>query len=373
MKIGLRRFIGLPAAGCLLLSACNGDLQERVDRLEAELREVRSDTRDQVATLSDRVESAELKVGNTAEQENLKTRLADIDHQVRQLVQAQSSTNEMAYLRPHLSGHVPLRSDHGTFLVRIEGIDLNLETDGYDVHLSIGNPFALAVQQFTLSGDFGGGVPELADGEEYSIYNKKIQDWQNSLTPFEITIQETLAPHSWTTFDLPLAAESRTDLELIRFRMRVENAHLDRQSAEGGSGNEFAHLRIGSETASVIRTEYGAFLVMLKDSKPDPNGTRLNLEIGNPYGFSISQCRLVGDFGAPVPRRVNSESAEEYASRLRDWTESLQPFEASIDSKLSAFRWNRASILVPGPLEEVKFLRCQFRIEVVTLPSASQR
>ncbi|MBU6178589.1 MAG: hypothetical protein KGR69_02945 [Verrucomicrobia bacterium] len=42
------------------------------------------------------------------------------------------------------------------------------------VHLNIGNPQAIAVQQFTLRGDHGGGTPELPEGESYDLRNEKL-------------------------------------------------------------------------------------------------------------------------------------------------------------------------------------------------------
>ncbi len=363
----------LPVAiSALFLSACNNkETEERLDRLEAEIRAVRSDTRDEVATIGDRVDAAELKLGNSSEKENFAQRLDEIDSNLLQLRQNQGTSDRMAYLRPHLNGHTPLQTDHGTFLVRIEGMDLNLATGGYDIHLNIGNPFALAVQQFTLKGDFGGGVPELAEGEEVSIYNKKIEAWQKTLKPFEASVTKTLKPYTWTPFDLQLPADTRDQLELIRFTMAIENAHLDKQSAGGGRANDFAHLNVDSKAASVIRTDYGAFLILIKGVEKDKNGTRLNIEIGNPYGFSISQCRLLGDFGKKVPKRTEGEDQQAFAEKLQNWTNSLQPFETAVTSKLSSFRWNRASVVIPGTLDNVEFLRCQLRIEVVTLPNAS--
>ena len=53
----------LPVLLAFALSACDDDLQQRVDRLEAELRGVRSDTRDSVDALKNRVIAAETKVG----------------------------------------------------------------------------------------------------------------------------------------------------------------------------------------------------------------------------------------------------------------------------------------------------------------------
>jgi len=356
----------------LFLTGCNKDLVERIDRLEAELRGVRSDTRDTVEELKSRVISAETKVGVSGEGKTLDERIAMLEGSFGEVLTMKSRDNEMVYLRANLQGHAPLLTDHGTFLVRMEGIDLNLATGGYTVHLNIGNPQAIAVQQFTLRGHHGGGTPELPEGEDYNLRNEKMKAWQETLKPFEYRVAKTLEPFSWTPFDIEIAADTREELEMIRFSMIVENAQLNRQFGEGnGSANQFAHIEVDSKSAAVLKTEYGAFLVAVKSAEQSEVGTKLHLEIGNPYGFTLNQTRLIGDYGAARPKREASASEEEYGEQMAAWSGSLQPFESMISSKISNFRWNKATILVPGKVEDVKFLRCQLRIEDVTLPAAT--
>ncbi len=362
------------ALTALVLTGCNKDLVERIDRLEAELRGVRSDTRDQVEELKTRVISAETKVGVSGGGKTLDERIQGLENSFGEVLSMKSRDNEMVYLRANLQGHAPLLTDHGTFLVRMEGIDLNLASGGYTVHLNIGNPQAIAVQQFTLRGHHGGGTPELPEGEPYDLRNEKLKAWQESLKPFEYRVAKTLEPFSWTPFDIEIAADTREELEMIRFAMVIENAQLNRQLAEGGGGSggsPFAHIEVDSKTASVLKTEYGAFLVSVKSAEQSDVGTKLHLEIGNPYGFTLNQCRLLGDYGPARPKRDESTSEEEYGEKMAVWSGSLQPFESMISSKISNFRWNKATILVPGKVEDVKFLRCQLRVEDVTLPAAT--
>lgn len=355
----------------LLLSGCNEDLQPRVDRLEAELRAIRSDTRDTVEELKNRVIAAETKVGVSGDGKSLDERIAVLEDSFGEVLEMKSRENEMVYLRTNLQGHAPLLTDHGTFLVRMEGIDLNVATGGYTVHLNIGNPQAIAVQQFTLRGDHGGGTPELADDEDYNLRNEKIQAWQKTLKPFEARVAKVLEPFSWTPFDIEIVADDRDQLEMIRFSMIVENAQLNRQTGgDGGSANRFSHIQVDAKSAAVLKTDYGAFLISIKNAEKTDLGTKLDLEIGNPYGFTLNQCRLIGDYGPAVPLRADSATEEEYGERMQVWSESLQPFESMISSEISNFRWNKSTILIPGPIEKVKFLRCQLRIEDVTLPAA---
>lgn len=360
-------------AAALSLTACNKDLEERLDRLEAELRGVRSDTRDEVETLKTRVISAETKVGVAEGGKTLDERTRALENSFSEVLSMKSRDNEMVYLRANLQGHAPLLTDHGTFLVRMEGIDLNVATEGYTVHLNIGNPQAIAVQQFTLRGHYGGGTPELPEGEAYDIRNEKLKAWQESLKPFEAHVNRSLEPFSWTPFDIEIAATSREELEMIRFSMVVENAQLNRKMAEsgGGNANSFAHIDVEAKTASVLKTEYGAFLISVKGAEASEVGTKLHLEIGNPYGFTLNQCRLLGDYGPTRPRRDQTADEGEYGELMAVWSGKLQPFESMISTKISSFRWNKTSILVPGKVEDVKFLRCQLRIEDVTLPAAT--
>lgn len=357
----------------VLLSGCNSDLVERVDRLEAELRGVRSDTRDEVKELKNRVITAENAIGSSSDGRSFEERIAQLEASVSEYASLRQGNNGMVYLRQNLRGHAPLNTDHGTFLVRMEGMDLNLDTGGFNVHLNIGNPHAIAIEQFTLIGDHGGGTPQLREGESYSLDNPKIREWHNSLKPFEYRVTKTLEPFSWTPFDIELAAESREELEMIRFSLRVENARLKRQTTVGGSENPFAHISVDSKAASVLRTEYGAFLVSVKGAEKTDLGTRLDLEIGNPYGFTINECRLVGEHGPAIPKRSESSSPEEFSEKMGAWSASLQPFESMVSAKISNFRWNSASVLIPGPIENVKFLRCQLRVEDVTLPAATEK
>ncbi|MCB1204499.1 MAG: hypothetical protein KDN18_09585 [Verrucomicrobiae bacterium] len=355
------------------LSGCNKDLEERLDRLEAELRGVRSDTRETVEELKTRVISAENLVGVASGGQTLDERIRSLEDSFSEVLARGTRENEMVYLRTNLQGHAPLLTDHGTFLVRMEGLDLNLATGGYTVHLNIGNPQAISIQQFTLRGHHGGGTPELPEGESYDLRNEKLKAWQESLKPFEYRVNKTLEPFSWTPFDIEIAADTREDLEMIRFSMVVENAQLSRpDSGSGGSaGSQFAHIEVDSKAASVLRTDYGAFLVSVKGAEQSEVGTKLHLEIGNPYGFTLNQCRILGDYGPSRPKREESATSEEYAEKMAAWTGSLQPFESMISTKIANFRWNKATILVPGKVDEVKFLRCQLRVEDVTLPAAT--
>ncbi len=354
-----------------VLSGCTDT--ERLDRLESEIRAIRSDTQEEVETL--RQSMGATGASKTATGTPLEARFAHLEDKFSELLQKYDDRGDLAYLsRNRLSGHSTMQTDHGTMLVRLEGIDLNIGGQGFTVHLSIGNPSGIAIQQFVLKGDFGSGVPVLEPGQDYSLFNKQIDEWQRSLTPFQSMVTKTLQPMAWTPVDVELPAKSREELDLMRFTMEVQNAELEGIAGSGSSGNNsHSHITIDSDAAGVLKTDYGAFLLVARDPVPDGVGTRVKIAIGNPYGFVINQCRLVGDFGLPVPARNVGEPQARYLARIQDWTTSLKPFTAQIDSKISSFRWNEATVLIPGPPSEVKFFRVQLRIENVTLPHAKDQ
>ncbi len=358
---------------CLLQAGCDKDTQLRIDRLEAELREVRSDTRDEVAQIKTRVISAESAVGFSQDDRSLHDRLNHLETSIEAVRSLGATGNQPVFLRAMMQGHSLLHTDHGTFLVQMEGMDIDIAEGGYTVHLSIGNPFAFSVNQFSLTGNHGGGTPELEEGEDYSLNNPTIRAWQESLTPFEYRINTTLAPLSWTSFDVKMKADTREELEVISFSMQIENADINAQSIGSGSTNSIAHLRAGAEVASILKTEYGAFLVTFVKAEESDVGTRVHLEIGNPYGFIIDECRLVGEFGPALPIREESASNEEYREKMTLWTNQLLPFEGMISTKLAGLRKNRATILIPAAADQVQFIRCQLRIETLSLPEATEK
>lgn len=358
----------LPVCAVFILSGCVD--KKRVDKLDSEIRSLKSDTRDEIDALRDRLDAYESNADGSPNEE----RFVELENRITRLLEKNDDRSKMAYLSSNnTNGHATIQTDHGAMLVRLEGIDLNVGGQGFNVHLSIGNPTGVSIQQFLLKGDYGSGVPVLSPGQNYSLYNKQIDSWQKTLTPFEVLVTKPLKPMAWTQVDVILDARSRDDLDLMRFGMVIQNAHLEGINVAGGSGDTHAHISIDSNSAGVLKTDYGAFLIVARDSQSAGVGTRVKIDIGNPYGFAINQCRLVGDFGQPLPKRKVGETQAKFLNRLDEWTASLKPFSAQIDSKVSSFRWNEASILIPGPPSEVKFLRAQLRIENVTLPHVKEK
>lgn len=371
-KFGFHRAT-LVAFSSLIFSSCNNETGARIDRLEAELREVRSDTRDEVAQLKMQVIAAETKIGFSQEDGSFADRLGSLEQSVDGIRMLGSRGNRIVYLRTGMGGHTLLHTDHGTFLVRLENININIERGGYDVRLSIGNPYGFAINQFTLRGSHGGGTPELGEGKEYSLANPEIRAWQESLSPFELRVSKTLAPLTWTTFEIEMQADSREQLEVISFVMLVENADITTDEITGGQPeSSMAHLKMGSPGASIMRTEYGAFLVTFVSTEKSKTGTRVRLDVGNPYGFIIEEAQLSGEYGPAAPSREASATTAEYQQRMTKWATQLRPFEATISDKLFGLRKTNTTILIPAAEEEIQFLRCRLNVESLSLPKAAE-
>ncbi len=351
-----------------LSSSCSDT--ERLDRLEADIRAIKADTRDEVDSIRTRVDAMDGGGGSSGGE--IGARMNSLESRLAEVMEAQGVGSDTAYLRPGVRGHAPMETDHGIFLIRLEGIDLNVGGQGFTVHLEIGNLNPLMINQFVLKGDFGGNPPQLSPDEDPTIANHKIAEWQQQLKPFDLRVTKPLTPMTWTPVDVVLDTTSREDLALMRFSMVIENAQLEGTQSSSSSAGGPTLLTVGSDAASVAKTDYGAFLIVVSGSESRGSGTKIDLEIGNPYGFSINQCRLVGEFGPPIPQRRVGEGQPEYLGRISEWTAQLKPFNAQIDTKLDPFRWNSASILVPGSVSDVKSLRAQLRIENVTLPQASE-
>ncbi|MEO0415225.1 MAG: hypothetical protein AAF226_09770, partial [Verrucomicrobiota bacterium] len=284
------------------------------------------------------------------------------------------SRENMAYLRANMQGHTTLQTDHGTFLVRLDGIDLGSDNRSYVVHLAIGNPNAIEVNQFSLRGDYGKGVPTLPDGTEYSLYDPQFDEWQRDLEQFDFRFTQTLTPNEWTNISVRFPVLNRDELELMRFDLVVENAQLEDISGAGTADGTYSHMDVGSDAATILETDFGSFLIVVKSATESRlGGSEIELEIGNPYGFAINQARFVGDYGPAIPQRKVGEDKDQFRERLREWSAQLQPFETTIESTIASFRWNAVKVKLPGKPSETQFLRGQLRIEDLTLPRSKQR
>lgn len=349
--------------GLVVLSGCQSDTR-RLDLLDSDIRELKEENE----ALKEKISILESGSSGTP----LSARIDDLDLRFTELLQKYDDRGDMAYLRANVNGHAVLKTDHGILLIRLEGIKLNVGGEGFVVDLSIGNPTGLTFNQYDLIGDYGSRVPSLLDKTDYSIYNREIEAWQKSLTPFQLQISKPVLPQKWTPLSIVINANSRDDLELIRFKMDIKNAEIDSADPAGGEGSDFTYITVNAESpaASLIKTEYGAFFLVATGSRPSPGGqgTEVDIMIGNPYSFDINDCSLRGTFGDLLPQRKAGEAPEMFRGRLSSWTRGQKPFNSRLQGKIAPGKWSATKLLVPGSYSEVQLLRAQLSIGNVTLP-----
>lgn len=373
---------GLVAAG--VLPSCDDGpnkavLERRIDQLELEIEilkrknEESADFTDATATdFKDRLAQAEQKSQEALQQAGTaitqqKARFERLEKSVSSVLRIKEQSESMAYLSPSKVGHRTLQTGHGPFLVRLEGLEREALNNRFLANLSVGNPNGLMIQEFTLKGEFGQPAPELKPGEAYSEYSERLDTWQKTLTPFEESFVKMLEPNSWTPVELPLNAPNLESLKMMRFTMIIRRAHLAGNSGEP----EYSVINTGGTGASLVKTDYGPFLVTVSRMETEGATTRVYLTIGNPFGFVVNEATLKGEFGPAPPRQMDSEPAEIFRRRLHTWSEQMAPFEANLSGAIAPFRWSDASVSIPtSDRSKVSYIRCQMNVVNITLPKA---
>lgn len=380
--IGIRACL-LPVVIGSLLTGCdqgpsNRVIDTRVSELEDKLKliEKRADAAMLAAEtsgldLENRIEAAERKGTEAVEQSA--TLVAENDSRFQRLEQGlanvmriKEESEAVAYLDPTSQAHRPIQTDHGTFLVRLESIQRN-PRGGFVVELNLGNSLGMEIMEYRLKGDFGQPAPKLEPGEAYSEFSKRLDEWQKTLTPFEVELNDPILPDAWSRVLLPLNAPNEEALRLIRLSMSVGKARLDNQ--EGTTGSEFSAINADSKTAGLVKTDYGPLLVSVTRMEPEGAGTRVHVMVGNPYGFIINEGVLSGQFGPTPPRRMESEAPPLYQKRLQIWSEQMEEFSTPFSGAIAPLRWSDASFLIPsGDQTRIKYLRVKLQVTNITLP-----
>ncbi|NOX99534.1 MAG: hypothetical protein GXP30_07380 [Verrucomicrobia bacterium] len=282
----------------ILLTACEEE-QEKIEALETELSLIKNsvrDLKDRVQGESERTDNFTHRIETTEEQSRdaleqasnavlqQGDRFKRVEEGIAQISKTQQKRESLAYLKVGGEGHAPIRTGHGTFLVRLEKL-IPTPGGGSKVQILIGNLLGLTVQQFDLKGDFGSNSPELTPGEKYEVFSQRLDEWQKTLTPFVVTLDEELKPNRWTkaTFDLP-ASTNKHAIELLRLSMSIKRAYL----SEKKQLSEFAFTGIGSKAALMMKSPYGSFLLTLDDAERQEGGMLIHARIGNPLGYAIT-------------------------------------------------------------------------------------
>ena len=321
--------IALPGLFAVILPSCERGpsgrvLEVRLEKLEAKLEAMEDDTETSLLTtetgtqdLKRRLEALEqgskeaLTQTSTLVSEN-ETRFQRLEQNLNGVMRIKEDSEAVAYLDPKAPGHRTLKTNHGTFLVRLERIDRN-PVGGFTAILNIGNSMGLEVQEYRLKGDFGDPPPQLQPGEAYGDYSKRLDEWQKSLTPFEVGVTDVIGPNAWSQVNLPLNAANEEDLQSIRLAMTIQRARLANQDGQG----EFSVIKADSDGAGLVKTEYGPLLMTVSGTEPVGASTRVRVLVGNPFGFVINEGALNGQFGPTPPKKMESESTPLYQKRLQ--------------------------------------------------------
>lgn len=368
--------IGASLTGCDQ-GPSNRVIETRISELETKLKliEKRADSAMLAAETSgqdlvNRIEAAEQQGTEAVTQtatlvtEN-EARFQRLEQGLANVMRIKEESEAVAYLDPTSQAHRPIQTDHGTFLVRLESIQRN-PLGGYVVELNIGNSLGMEIMEYRLKGDFGQPAPKLEPGEAYGEFSKRLDEWQKTLTPFEVDLNEPILPDAWSRVLLPLNAPDENALKLIRLSMSVGKARLDNQE---GPSSDFSAINADSKTAGLVKTDYGPLLVSVTRMETEGSGTRVHVMVGNPYGFIINEGVLSGQFGPSPPRKMESEAPPLFQKRLQIWSEQMEEFTTPFSGAIAPLRWSDASFLIPsGDQTRIKYLRVKLQVTNITLP-----
>lgn len=369
------------ALACLLLplAACDNKsdleralLDRRVAELERQIKNLQDRTDQELSQSQGSSQDAATRLDSVEEKVAEATRLAGeasrnherLGEGLAELARLQREHESLAMLSPDYKGHYAIQTEHGVMLLRLDGLERDFQLGGYIARLSVGNPMGLTVQEFVLKGDFGPEAPKLVSGEAIQDYNKRLEQWQRTLTPFEQTYLQDLPPNAWTRLDLRLKADAGHPIALLRAGMKVRRAHLVNLSGEA----KMSPINLRGNTASLLQTDYGALLANVQKVESLGNFTKVSLLIGNPYGFVINKIVLKGEYGPAPPQQGPNERPEEYSKRISNWNDALKPFESSIDATMAPMQWSDTSFLIrDANTTGIAFVRCRVAIDSVTL------
>jgi hypothetical protein len=347
------------------------ELEKEISLLESSLRDLRDRVQsesERTDNFTQRIETAEQQSKDALEQaSNAMLQQGDrfkrVENGMAQIAKIQQQRESLAYLEIGSKGHAPIRTGHGTFLARLDKLESN-PGGGFRAHLQIGNALGLTVQEFDLKGDFGSQAPQLKPGEDYEIFSQRLDDWQKTLTPFDVSIDTELQPNEWTKINLDLPpATSGSPVELLRLSMTVKRAYLN----EKEKLSEFAITNIDSTSATMLKSPYGSFLLTFDQADRQDGGMLVYARIGNPLGYTVTQSELTGWFGPAPPTRVENETDQGFALRFNAWNENLKPFKIPISERLKPNLWTPVSFVMPADESHLRHIRLKFDVQRVSL------
>jgi hypothetical protein len=112
------------------------------------------------------------------------------------------------------------KSDEGTFLISCQGVEPYLE--GYKVHLQIGNPTMLVVNNPKLTVEWGSAFEKSAktDLDNGVKETDWFADWKKSFRQTTTTLNESLKPGYWNDVEV-IVSPAKAD-ELAHFKVSIQ-------------------------------------------------------------------------------------------------------------------------------------------------------
>jgi hypothetical protein len=120
-----------------------------------------------------------------------------------------------------------VRSDEGTFLISCQGAEPYLE--GYKVHLQIGNPTMLTVNNPKLTVEWGTSEQESAKSDSERGINDPIawnSNWKKSLRQTTVTLNESLRPGFWNDVDVIVSPAKANELSHFKVSIVTDSVSL---------------------------------------------------------------------------------------------------------------------------------------------------
>lgn len=108
---------------------------------------------------------------------------------------------------------------------------------------------------------------------------------------------------------------------------RVNDLELDKLFR---TWDKIAYLKIGGEGYSLIQFDLGVLTIKIKDVQPYANSSKVQLEIGNPLGATITGLKMTVQWGSTNEK---GHVLEELGSK-----------EVTVDKNILAGSWNSVNI-----------------------------
>jgi len=132
-----------------------------------------------------------------------------------------------AYVDVNSKSFSTAKSEEGTFLVSCQGVEPYLE--GYKVHLQIGNPTMLTVDNAKLTIEWG--ISEVASAKSDSAKGINdptawVSNWKKSLHQTTTTLNESLRPGFWNDVEVIVSPAKADELAHFKVSMQTDSVRL---------------------------------------------------------------------------------------------------------------------------------------------------